>query len=79
MGEYSSRRLSQRRYTKPYKRLDGKRQLEMIFWAGHITKQQKRGIIVSLPKAHGNQTPEAYHRITLYNSDYKIIKVCVHY
>ena len=47
--------------------------VNQMFWAGTISQQQKRGVIVCLPKAQGNQPPEDYRPITLLNSDYKIL------
>jgi len=44
-----------------------------MFWARNISQQQKRGVIVGLPKAQGNQTPKDYRPITILNSDYKIL------
>ena len=47
--------------------------INQMLWAGNISQQQKRGVIVCLPKAQGNQTPKDYRPITLLNSDYKIL------
>jgi len=47
--------------------------INQVFWTGNISQQQKRGEVVFLPKAHGNQTPEDYRHITLLNSDYNIL------
>ena len=47
--------------------------INQMFWEGNISQQQKRGVIIFLPKAQGNQTPEHYRSITLLNSDYKIL------
>jgi len=47
--------------------------INQMFWVGSISQQQKRGVIVCLPKAQGNQTPEDYRPITFLNSDYKIL------
>jgi len=47
--------------------------INQMFWAGNMSQQQKRGVIVCLPNAQGNQTLEGYRPITLLNSDYKIL------
>jgi len=46
--------------------------INQMFWAGNISQQQKRGVIICLPKAQVNQTSEGYRPITLLISDYKI-------
>jgi len=47
--------------------------ISQMFWAGNISQQQKRGVIVCLTKAQGNQTPEDYRPFTFLVSDYKIL------
>jgi len=44
-----------------------------MFWAGNISQQRKRGVIICLQKAQGNETPDDYRPITFLNSDYKIL------
>jgi len=44
-----------------------------MFLARNITQQQIRGVTFCVPKARGNQKPEAYRPGTLLNSDYKIL------
>ena len=44
-----------------------------MFGAGKISQQQKRGVIICLPKEHRKQKPEDYRLITFLNSDYKIL------
>ena len=44
-----------------------------MFCEGNKPQQQKRVVIICLPKAHRNQTPEDYRPITLLNTDYKIL------
>jgi len=34
--------------------------INQMFLAGNVSQQQKRGRIICLPKAQGNQTPEDY-------------------
>jgi hypothetical protein len=51
--------------------------INQIFWAGNISQQQKRGVIVCLSKAQGKQTQEDYRPITLLNSDYKILALII--
>jgi len=43
-----------------------------MFWAGNISQQQKRGVIIYLPKRKGTNQ-EDYRPITLLNSDYNIL------
>jgi len=47
--------------------------LNQMFIHKTISPQQKRGIIVSLPKNNGDQTPDGYRPITLLNTDYKLL------
>jgi len=44
-----------------------------MFWAENISQQPKQGVIICLPKVHGDHTPEDYRPITLLKSDYKIL------
>ena len=50
-------------------------QVEMveIFWDGLITRRQKQGVIISLPKKRGTNEPSDLRRITLLNTNYKIL------
>jgi len=52
--------------------------INQMFWAGNVSQQVKRGVILCLPKAQGNQTPEYPRPIALLNSDYKILALLSH-
>jgi len=51
--------------------------INQMLWTGNISQEQKLDVIVCLPKAQGNQTPEDYHPITLLNLDYKILVLII--
>jgi DNA-binding response OmpR family regulator len=47
--------------------------LNQTFWEGKITKNQKHGMIICLPKVRDGNTTQEYRPITLLNTDYKIL------
>jgi hypothetical protein len=44
-----------------------------IFSKGNVTKNQKHGVIICLPKVRGGNAPQENRPITLLNTDYKIL------
>jgi hypothetical protein len=44
-----------------------------MFGDRHLSRQQKQGVIVCVPKKERPRTPEDYRPITLLNTDYKIL------
>jgi hypothetical protein len=47
--------------------------MNQMFLHNSLTNQQKHGIIISLPKNNGDETPDGFSPITLMNTDYKIL------
>jgi hypothetical protein len=44
-----------------------------MFWKGCTTTNQKRGVIICLPKKQGGHSPKDYRPITLLYTDYKVL------
>jgi len=47
--------------------------LNHMFLSNYITPRQKHGVLICIPKAGGDGTPNGYRPISLLNTDYKIL------
>jgi mannosylglycoprotein endo-beta-mannosidase len=52
---------------------DLKELLNQMFSHNKVSAQQKHAIIINLPKANGEPTPEGYRPISLLTTEYKIL------